>query len=166
MAAPDPAFPTVQIDQALEAGNLARLFFELSDAVEEFRLDHPQLSQAEKDRLDAQAEDLEAKANAFNAEAIGDILQTLHTSLENLKHVTSDAKNAVSTLRTVDKVFSIATAALALGVALASHDLSSVGPCLTSLQQAAAGGDKEASKSAAADGSSDKSDAKSDDSDQ
>ncbi len=164
MGAPDPAFPTVQIDQAVEAGNLASLFFQLSAAVEQFRLDHPGLSQEEKDRLDAQSEDLEAKANAFNAEAIGDTLQTLHASLQNLKHVTSDAKHAISTLKTVDKVFSIANAAVALGVALASHDLASVGPCLTSLQQAASGGDNEASKSAAAGDSSDKSDAKSDDS--
>lgn len=127
---------TVQIDQAAESAAIAESFFRLSQAVEQFRINAAGLSEADKERLDAESQMLEIRANFFNAQSIGATLQSLQPSLENLKKVTADAKTSLEKLKSIENVIAIATAGVALGAAIAAGDVGSVGGALTTLGQA------------------------------
>ncbi len=136
MGTPHPAFPAVQIDPAAEATDIANLFFRLSAQVRQFRIDNADLTDDDKERLDVEAQGLQARANFFNAESIGATLQSLQPTLDNLKKVTIDAQTAIARLTNVANVVAIATAGVALGAAISAGDVGSIGAALTTLGQA------------------------------
>ena len=131
-----PAGP-IEIDPAAEAGQLADLFNNLSQAVDDFRLaDHdPPLTTDQMSRLKDEAQALEDRAHHFTAEAIGATLQSIQSDLGSIKAVTTDAKNQLAVLNDVSKAISIATSALSLGTAIAAGNPLSIASAAQALAQ-------------------------------
>ena len=131
-----PTGPSL-IDPAAEAGGLADLFNDLSQAVDDFRLtDHdPPLTMDQMARLKDEAQALEDRAHHFTAEAIGATLQAIQPNLQNIKDVTADAKNQLTVLNDVSKAISIATSGLSLGTAIAAGNPLSVASAAQALAQ-------------------------------
>lgn len=132
---PDPIDP---VSQALQ---LVDLFHALSQALDEFRLSDKLPAATPPDQralLKKQAQDLEAVSHRFTAAAIKAILQSIQPDLAKIKGVTAEAKTQLGHLNTVSKVISIATAAVALGAAIASGDPLAIAPALGPLIQAVA----------------------------
>ena len=135
----------VPIDPAFEAHQLVDLFGALSQTLSRYLVSDkiPRgTPPAELARLQKAADDLEDLANHFEAEAIKATLQAIQPDLARIKAVTADAKTQLGHLNTVSKVISIATAAVALGTAIASGDpaaiLGAVGPFVQAVAPAAA----------------------------
>jgi predicted trehalose synthase len=135
-----PSTP-VPIDPAAEAGQLADLFNDLSQALDEFRLaDHnPSIPADQLSRLKDEAQALEDRAHYFTAQAIGATLQSIQPDLANIKAVTAQAKTQVGVLNDVSKVISIATSALGLGTAIAAGNPMAIAAATNGLVQALAG---------------------------
>jgi len=131
---PSPVMP-VPIDQAAEAGHLADLFNDLSQALDDFRLapHNPPISANQLARLKSDAQSLEDRAHYFTAQAIGATLQMIQPELANIKAITAKAKTQVGTLNNVSKVISIATSAMTLGTAIAAGNTSSIATALAAL---------------------------------
>jgi len=112
----------ISIDPAAEAGRLADLFNDLSQAVDEFRLSDldPPLTMAQMSRLKNEAQALEDRAHFFTAEAIGATLQTIQPDLANIKAVTLQAQAQFKVLTNISKAIAIATSALSLATAIAA----------------------------------------------
>jgi hypothetical protein len=125
----------ITIDPAAEAGQLADLFNDLSDAVDEFRLSNqnPPLTSQETSRLKDEAQMLEDRAHYFTAEAIGATLQSIQPNLSQIKLVTAEACDQLETLDKVSRVISIATSALNLATAIAAGNPSSIFAAATAL---------------------------------
>jgi hypothetical protein len=135
-----PAIP-VPIDPAAEAGRLADLFNNLSQALDDYRLgDHiPPVPADQLARLKDKAQALEDRAHYCTAQAIGATLQSIHSDLANIKAVTEQAKAQVGVLNDVSKVISIATSALRLGTAIAAGNPVSIADAADALAQTLAG---------------------------
>lgn len=118
----------VTIDPAAEAGRLADLFNDLSQAVDEFRLSDldPPLTSNQMARLKAEAQALEDRAHLFTAEAIGATLQSIQQELANIKAVTIQARAHLKVLTNVSRAILIATSALSLATAIAAGNPSSI----------------------------------------
>jgi hypothetical protein len=131
------AAPTEPVDQAAEAGRLADLFNNLSQALDDFRLgDHiPPISADESARLKDQAQELEGLSQNFTAQAIGATLQSIQPDLANIKAVTAQATTQLGVLNDVSKVISIATSALTLGAANAAGNPVSIAAAAEGLAQ-------------------------------
>lgn len=127
----------VQIDPAVEAGRLADLFNELSQAVDDFRLDDhvPPIPASQLTRLKDEAQALEDRAHHFTAEAIGATLQTIQPDLANIKAVTAQATEQLGVLNDVAKIISIVTSALSLGTAIAAGNPLSIAAAAEALSQ-------------------------------
>jgi len=112
----------ISIDPAAEAGRLADLFNDLSQAVDEFRLSDfdPPLTMSQMSRLKNEAQALEDRAHFFTAEAIGATLQTIQQDLANIKAVTAQAQQQFKVLTNISKAITIATSALSLATAIAA----------------------------------------------
>ena len=136
-----PELIPVQIDPAVEALQLARLYHALSQALDEFRLSDRVPADTPPDQralLKQRAQDLEDVSHDFTADAISAILQSIPTSLANIKAVTADAKTQLGHLNAVTKVISIATAGLALGTAIASGNPAGIATAIEPFVQAVA----------------------------
>ncbi len=131
----------IQIDAAAEAGQLADLFNDLSQALDDFRLaDHsPPISADKLARLKDEAQGMEDRAHYFTAEAIGATLQSIQPDLAKIKAMTAQAKAQVGKLKNVSKVISIATSALSLGTAIAAGNPLSIAAAAEALLQTLAG---------------------------
>jgi hypothetical protein len=111
------------IDPVAEANNLAVLFNDLSQAVDDFRLGfQPPLPDDQMARLKDESQALEDRAHYFTAQAIGATLQTIQPDLANIKAVAAQAKAQLATLNNVAKGIAIATSVLSLGTAIAAGD--------------------------------------------
>jgi hypothetical protein len=112
----------VSIDPAAEAGRLADLFNDLSQAVDEFRLSDldPPLTMFQMSRLKNEAQALEDRAHFFTADAIGATLQTIQQDLANIKSVTLQAQQQFKVLTNISRAIAIATSALSLATAIAA----------------------------------------------
>jgi hypothetical protein len=109
------------IDPATEANNLANLFYGLSQALDDFRLNPPAGTPPEQlGQLKDEAQALDDRAHYFTGQAIGATLQAIQNNLAQVKGVTADATAQVGRLNDVSKIISIATAGLALGASIAS----------------------------------------------
>jgi hypothetical protein len=131
------AGPTGPIDQAAEAGRLADLFNNLSQALDDFRLgDHiPPLTVDESARIKDQAQELEGLSQNFTAQAIGAALQSIESDLANIKAVTAQTETQLGVLNDASKVISIAASALTLGVAIAAGNPSAIADAAKGLAQ-------------------------------
>jgi len=114
----------VPFNSADEANQLARLFYTLSQTVDDLRLGGTLVDATPADlgRLKDEAQALDNRAHYFTAEAIGATLLNIQSDLANIKAVTADAKTQLGTLNTVSKVIAIATAGLGLATAIAAGD--------------------------------------------
>ena len=138
MATPGPPVP---IDPVAEAGQLADLFNNLSQALDDFRLgDHtPPVPADQLARLKDEAQAMEDRAHFFTAQAIGATLQSIQSDLANIKAVTAQAKNQLAVLNDVSKVITIATSALSLGTAIAAGNPVSIAAAADALAQTLSG---------------------------
>ena len=112
----------VRIDPAAEADELAALFSDVSQAVDEYRLaDHtPPLSMARLARLKDEAQVLENRSHHFTAQAIGGTLKSVQSDLDKIKSTTEEASKQLGKLETFAKVISIAVSASSLAGAIAA----------------------------------------------
>lgn len=129
--------PRAPIDPAVDAGELADLFNDLSQALDDFRLgDHdPAIPADQLARLKDEAQALEDRAHFFTAQAIGATLQSIQPDLANIKAVTAEAKAQIGVLNEVSRVISIATSALSLGTAIAAGNPGSIVSAASALAQ-------------------------------
>lgn len=128
MASPDPVQP------APTAELLAKVFYGLSQSVDDYRIVHWQaLPDGERARLKDEAQMLDTRAHYFTAEEIGATLQSIASSLEELGRATASAKAAVASLKKAGNIVRIATASAALAAAIAAGDPGSILSALGSL---------------------------------
>ena len=116
------AVTPVLIDPASEAGELADVFSDLSQAVDQYRLaDHtPPLPIAELGRLKDEAQVLENRSHHFTAEAIGATLRSVQSDLDKIKSTTEEAAKQLGNLENFARVISIAVSASSLAGAIAA----------------------------------------------
>jgi uncharacterized phage infection (PIP) family protein YhgE len=135
-----PAVP-VPIDPADEAGQLADLFNNLSQALDDFRLaDHdPPISTDQLARLKDEAQSLEDRAHYFTAQAIGATLQSIQPNLAKIKADTAQAEAQLGKLNDISKVITIATSVLSLGTAIAAGNPLSIVAAANALAETLAG---------------------------
>jgi len=122
------------IDPAQQARELAQIFFNLSNAVDDFRLrNFSSLSPAQQQQLKDQAQALDTRAQQFVAAALAAILQAVQPHLAGIKQATKDAQDALAHLDDIAKGMAIVDAAVALVGSIASGDVGSIGGGLQNL---------------------------------
>jgi len=136
-----PAAPN-GIDLVAEAGALADLFNDLSQALDDFRLGDidPPLTADETARLKDEAQALEDRAHYFTAQAIGATLQTIQPDLAKIKELTVAAKTQLAHLNDVAKVIGVATSVLSLGTAIVAGNPGGIFTAADALEQTLTGG--------------------------
>jgi hypothetical protein len=119
---------------AQDATDLAQLFFALSDAIDQFRLNNfNDLSAAEQQDLKDKAQASANLAQQFNAQALGAILQSIQPNLGNIKQGVQSANGALTHLKDVAKGLAIISAGIALAGSIASGNLTAIGTNVQSL---------------------------------
>jgi hypothetical protein len=115
------------IDPVKQAEELARIFFNLSNAVDDFRLrNFNALLPADRQRLKEQAQALDTRGQQATADALGAILQGIQPHLSNIKQATQDAQDALTHLNDVAKGIAIVDSAVALVGSIMAGDLGSI----------------------------------------
>src|ERR1017187_1626046 len=124
------------IDPVKQAEELAQIFFNLSNAVDDFRLrNFNALSPTEQQRLKDQAQALDTRGQQYTADASGAILQGIQPHLQNIKQATQSAQDALAHLNNVVKAITIVDAAVLVG-SIVTGDLGSIGDNVQCLFQA------------------------------
>jgi hypothetical protein len=127
----------IPIDAAKEAADLADLFNQLSDSLDDFRLNAPTgTPPAQLSQLKDEAQALTDRAHHFTALSMAATLQAIQNDLAKIKAATASAAAQVAVLNNVSKVISIATAGVALGAAIASGNPASIVATAEGLVQA------------------------------
>lgn len=128
------------IDSVKQAEELAQIFFDLSSAVDDFRIrNYSALTPAEQRQLKVQAQALDTRGQQYTADALGAILQGIQPHLRNIKQATQDAQDALADLNDVVKAITIVNSAVALVGSIVPGDLGSIGDNVQSLLQAIKG---------------------------
>lgn len=116
------------IDPVKQAEGLARTFFSLSNAVDDFRLrNFNAISAAEQQRLKDQAQALDTRGQQYTADALAAILQGIQPHLRNIQQATQSAQEALARLNDVVKGIAIVDAAVALVGSIVAGDLGLIG---------------------------------------
>jgi hypothetical protein len=117
------------IDPAKQAEQLAQIFFNLSDAVDKFRLgnNYGAISLAQQQQFKVQAQALATRGQQFTADALGAILRDIQPHLPNIKQATQDAQEALTHLNDVAKALTIVDSAVALVGSIVAGDVGSIG---------------------------------------
>ena len=116
------------IDPVKQAEELARTFFSLSNAVDEFRLrNFNAISAAEQQRLKDQAQALDTRGQQYTADALVAVLQGIQPHLRNIQQATQSAQEALARLNDVVKGIAIVDAAVALVGSIVAGDLGLIG---------------------------------------
>jgi hypothetical protein len=114
---------------AMSPGDLADLFNELSQAIDDFRLsdDLPAgTSVADLARLKDEAQALEDRAHQLTAASIAATMIAVQPDLEKIRNATATATYQLGHLATVSKAIGIATAGVALGAAIATGNVAAI----------------------------------------
>lgn len=128
------------IDPVKLAEELAQIFFSLSKAVDDFRLNnYDALSPADRQRLKDQAQALDTRGQQYTADALGAILEGIQPHLLNIKKATQEAKEALAHLNDLARGFAIADSAVALVGSIVARDVPSIGSNVNGLYQAITG---------------------------
>jgi len=128
------------IDSAKQAEELAQSFYNLSNAVDDFRLaNYASLSPADQGRLKGQVQALAARAQQCTADALGAILQSIQPHLASIKQATQAAQDALADLKDVAKGLAIVDSAVALVGSIVSGNFASIGDSVQGLYQAISG---------------------------
>lgn len=133
-----------------EVGNLSDELLKLSMLLDQMRVTSSNLSPSDIQHLGDIARQLDELSDQLNAAAIGQILQNLQPSLSNIIQTTKDAQSAIKEANTLQKVFSIAGAALTLASALVAGSTSAIGAAMDTLAGTIAGGTASAAAGAPA----------------
>ncbi|MGI4829723.1 MAG: hypothetical protein ACRYFU_16235 [Janthinobacterium lividum] len=124
------------MDQAAQANELAVLFNDLSQAVDDFRLNfEPPLQSEQMSRLKDESQALEDRAHYFTAQAIGATLAQIAPDLDAIKATTVEAKRQLYNLNSISKAISIATSAVSLGAAIAAGNPAAIAAATEALVQ-------------------------------
>src|ERR1017187_8813224 len=116
------------IDPVKQAEELAQIFFNLSNAGDDFRLrNFNALSPTGQQRLKDQAQALDTRGQQYTADALAAILQGIQPHLQNIKQATPSAQAALAHLNNVVKAITIVDAAVALVGSIVTGDLGSIG---------------------------------------
>jgi len=122
------------IDPAKQAEELAQIFFNLSDAVDKFRLgNYGAISPAQQQQFKIQGQALASRGQQFTADALGAILQNIQPHLQNIKKATQGAQDALTHLNDVVKAITIVNSAVALVGSIVAGDVGSIGDDVQSL---------------------------------
>jgi hypothetical protein len=128
------------IDPVKQAEDLARIFFDLSNAVDAFRLsNYGAISPDDQQKLKDQAQALDTRGQQYTADALSAILQGIQPHLANIKKAARDAQDALAHLKDVAKGFAIVDCAVALVGSIATSDLGSIGDNVKGLFEAIGG---------------------------
>jgi hypothetical protein len=124
---------------AEQASQLANLFLELSESVDQFReTNAASLSDDDLDSLVDTATQLREVSQQLNGESIAATLDQVQDNVNNIIAATKDAQQAVKKIKKVQNVFAIAEAAASLGAAIASGKIGTIGSSSADLFQAIA----------------------------
>ena len=124
-----------------EARTLSKWFLDLSTELNKYRNNTwDNLSSEQRQSLKDAMEDLLNASSELATAAVGLTLDESETGFNKLKESSKRAKEAIKTLRTVDKVITVATAAVGLAAAIASKDVGAIGKNAKSLYDAATSG--------------------------
>ncbi len=127
-------------DPVKQAEELAQMFFDLSNAVDDFRLrNFTTIPPAEQQQLKDQAQALATRGQQYTAEALGAILADIQPHLKNIQQATRDAQDALAHLNEVAKAIAIVDAAVGLAGSIATGDLGSIGANAQGLFKAISG---------------------------
>jgi hypothetical protein len=113
----------------MSASELADLFNELSQAIDDFRLrDDLPVSTSTTDlaRLKDEAQALEDRAHQLTAASIAATMAAIQPDLEKIRNATATATQQLAHLTTVSKAIGIATAGVALGAAIATGNVAAI----------------------------------------
>jgi hypothetical protein len=118
----------------LDLKNLAALYDDLADAVLAYRKQNSAtLSDDEKSDLTARFGELISTAETLEHMAVTGALTDIGADVKNLQIATHDAIDAFQTIADVQKALSIAVAAVALGVAIATENPGAIATALGTL---------------------------------
>jgi hypothetical protein len=127
----------MDIDPATQAEQLQQIFYDLSKALDDFRLNNYfSLSDAQRQDLKQRSQVLFMRGQQCAADALGAILQRIQAHLPAIQGATKDAQHALVTVNTCAKVISIADSAIKLGLSIAAGQIEDVGGDLQGLQKA------------------------------
>jgi len=127
-----------------QAAQLADLFLQLSMTVDQVRA-KPGVSDAESQSLGTVARQLDELSEQLNAAAIAQILQGIQPEINRIIQTTKDAQQAIKTIGSIQKVFSIAGAALTLAAAFVAGNPTTILSAAAGVATAIGGGSAPAS---------------------
>jgi hypothetical protein len=152
----DPIDTTdIAIDPATQASQIADLFQKLSLGLDQYRAANTSLSPEQRQQFATNAQRLAGYSEQFTADAIGATLAGIQDNVANLISATKDAQQAIKTAAKIEKVASIAAAAITLGASIATGNPATILTSVTGLVKAVAPAppaDDPGSKQAAASG--------------
>jgi len=126
-------------DPAAEANRLANLFADFSNQVDIYRLALPDGTPDQQlASLKTQAQSLESQSQEFTADAIGATLDAIQNDLAHVREVTTQAKDQLGTLNSVEKAIAIVSSAVDLGAAIATGNPGGILGATEALAQLAA----------------------------
>jgi|ERR1700691_4798448 hypothetical protein len=100
-----------------DASDLATLFFQWSQAVDEFRGNNaPTLTSDQKVRLKDLAGQLDDISTHFTLADIANTIASIQPQISQIKTVTANAKNTLQKLKTTARIVSAVAAVVAIGV--------------------------------------------------
>jgi hypothetical protein len=128
------------MDNFEAADQIARIFYALADAVDDFRtFNWGQLDDLAKASLQARVDLFTERAHEYTAEALAAILMDIRPHLDNIKQVSAEARKELRGLRDVAKGFAIIGALADLSEAIATHDWGSVAAKIDAIVHATSG---------------------------
>jgi hypothetical protein len=121
-----------------QADQLSDLFLQLSMTLDQIRTTNPDAPQAQS--LGTISRQLDELSDQLNAAGIAQTLQNIQPNINNIIQVTKDAQNQVKTIKDIQKVFSIAGAALTLAASIVSGNPATIISAAAGVATAIGGG--------------------------
>lgn len=119
-----------------EARNLAALFAQTSEAVDDYRTRHlNQLTVDQRTRLEQIIQKLDDAHDECTADAIADTLNQMQSDLGQIAKVTGQAQHALKHLNTVQEVVNVASAISELAEAIMTGDYAGIPSALVDIGQ-------------------------------
>jgi signal recognition particle GTPase len=110
-----------------DASDLATLFFQWSQAVDEFRGNNaPTLTSDQKVRLKDFAGQLDDISTHFTLADIASTIASIQPQINQIKTVTANAKNTLRKLKTTAQIVSAVAAVVAIGVSVEGGNVGGV----------------------------------------